>query len=83
MCYGYFTTIPILYIQDKLLFQNEKECLKFLKEKNAIIDEELNNLLSYSLFNKFLILFLHNKFLNSSSIIALCSLKNCKQSFSF
>ena len=45
MCYGYFTSIPILFIQNKLLFQNEKDCLKFLKEKNAIIDEELNNLL--------------------------------------
>ena len=45
MCYGYFTTIPILYIQDKLLFQNDKECLKFLRDNNAILDEELKNLL--------------------------------------
>jgi hypothetical protein len=45
MCYGYFTTIPILFIQEKLLFQNEKDCLQFLREHNAIIDEEFKNLL--------------------------------------
>jgi hypothetical protein len=45
MCYGYFTTIPIKFIQEKLLFKNEKTCVNFLKENNAILDEEEKNFL--------------------------------------